>query len=936
LEPVLGESLVMLGFTWLAQLSLSNRMADCLGNTVTLYQHGVGIVGMQAKLPPTNLTGPYVDLPFNSVSIVQRTGRTVSGGASTPQEGSVFFTISNLLSVLESGTIEQTQPGIPAVSTVKLLDFASQSQPIYDITSVAIFDTVRPQLINYSVAELDAFRVQVVNGFREILHQDGRLQINLWRGFGYFEISPTADSIRAGIAGGFNGGFPASNQPPATVNLNAELQISPSSFSSVNQILGASQPDGYNVQALGGDPLNLVTGGYIYSVDDLTIGNGAFPYTLAFQRSYDSGRSRAGSALGTGWRHGFDLWAVPDSDGFEGMAATSPRNGVFSVAAILVMLDLLNTSGSQSLDRLVISTLIAQYWMEQLTGNVFRISRPGAVETFVRTGATRWSAPAGSNSGLTVGAGNACTLATGDGDVLQFAAASAGQPGAITSWTSAAGARVDFAYAGGNLTTVTSNLGRSLNLAYGGGRLSSVSDGNGRSVGFTYVSGRLERVTDPLGNATRYTYDAAGRLAQIFYPAFPNDAFVINTYDSLGTVIEQRDGNGNLTTVYVAGRRTELAEPSGNRHAWYFDPLGKTLLEIQDYGRNPDTSLRGNLTTATRYDGQSRPVEVTLPEGNRIGTIYDRYSRPLTITRRPKPGSPLAPLVQGLTYTGPLAGRDNFRRVAQATDARGNVTTYNVQTTTGNLLGVTQPQVTRGTSPPLVSPVTTYSYTALGLLQQETDPEGRVTTYEYSPTGNLLARTVDAGTGRLNRRTSWTYDAVGNAITMVSPRGNVSGGTPSIFTTNYTFDAKRRLTQVTPNGFQILTQYVYDADDRVIVLRRLLAPASGPNPAVFQVTTTRYTRTGQVASVFDVSGVGVTNSYDTADRLQFATSTSGRRVIYDYDVLSRVIRVTDAVFGTPDPSIVSRGTVVRERRGYTRNGLLASWRDGNSNATLFV
>ena len=122
----------------------------------------------------------------------------------------------------------------------------------------------------------------------------------------------------------------------------------------------------------------------------------------AFQRSYDSGRTGVGSVLGPGWRHGFDLSAVPDSDGFEGMAATSPRNGIFSIAAIFVMLDLLNTSGSQPLDRLVISTLIAQFWMEQLTGNVFRISRPGAIETFVRTGTARWSEPAGSSSTLTV------------------------------------------------------------------------------------------------------------------------------------------------------------------------------------------------------------------------------------------------------------------------------------------------------------------------------------------------------------------------------------------------------------------------------------------------------------------------------------------------------------------------------------------------------
>ncbi|HET8701326.1 MAG TPA: DUF6531 domain-containing protein, partial [Nitrococcus sp.] len=47
-----------------------------------------------------------------------------------------------------------------------------------------------------------------------------------------------------------------------------------------------------------GDPMNQVTGDYLYSHDDLTVGSGAFPYGLGFQRSYDSGRRLQSGLLG--------------------------------------------------------------------------------------------------------------------------------------------------------------------------------------------------------------------------------------------------------------------------------------------------------------------------------------------------------------------------------------------------------------------------------------------------------------------------------------------------------------------------------------------------------------------------------------------------------------------------------------------------------------
>jgi YD repeat-containing protein len=930
-EPVLGESLAMLGYAWLAQVSRTQQLAGQLGNTFVLYQHAVGIVGMSPSLPPANVTAPYVDLPFNFLGVIQRTGRP-QGVASTEQETAAFFALIQLSSVLESGAIEQTQPGLQAVSTVKLLDVAnSQAQKIYDFNSVAVFDALRPQLVNYNSTFLDGLRSAINAGVRIIMHQNGQIQQNLWKGFGYFRIEPNA--IGAIISGGYNGGFATTNWPPPELNFFADLTVSTPSVTPLNTLIGISGPDSYGLLPTGGDPLNLVTGDYFYAVDDLTVGNGPFPYTLAFQRSYNSGRSAAGTTMGRGWRHGFDLSVTPDSDGFEGMAATSAQAGAVSIASIFTMLDILNNAGDEPLANVAVAALVGQYWMEQLTGNVLRVARPGAVESFVRLPDATWNAPIGSSSELsaTTPAGP-YTLLTGDGLTLQFAAGTAAAPGRITSWQSAAGAQVTFTYVDGKLVTVGNNLGRTLTLGYTGDRLTSVVDGNGRSVLFIYDgASRLERVTNPLGDQTVYTYDAGGRLASIFYPSFPADAFVTNTYDELGRVIEQRDGRGNLTSVYVAGRRTELAEPSGNRHVWYFDPLGKAVLDVQDYGRDGTGALRLNLTTATTYDGQSRPIRTTLSEGNAVETKYNRYSNPTEIKQIDKAGT--ATLTQEFTYTTPDTGRPNFERVLTSKDARGNITDYEYTPIKGTLTKVRQPAVTKPGVTGTVRPETTYTYTTVGLVQQETDPEGRVTAYEYDAAGNRTAQVVDSGTGRLNLRTTWTYDAVGNALTRVRPRGNVSGATPASFTTTYVYDSKRRLTSESEPG-QILTQYFYDKDDRTTVVRRRLLAGS---PPTVQNTTTAYTTTGKVLRVTDASAVRVTYTYDSADRVLFETSTSGRRVSYGYDILSRVITVTDTVAGTLDPSITeNRGAVVRERRTYTNNGLLFSVRDGNNNLTRYL
>jgi hypothetical protein len=105
-EVVLGETLSVIGYTWLAEFGAQQRIGDAIAKVTTQYHHGVGIVA-QAQIQNTSSTGPYVDLPFNVVSLQTQTNYSGTGFA--PAVLGAFFTSAGLSSSLETAVLEQTQ-----------------------------------------------------------------------------------------------------------------------------------------------------------------------------------------------------------------------------------------------------------------------------------------------------------------------------------------------------------------------------------------------------------------------------------------------------------------------------------------------------------------------------------------------------------------------------------------------------------------------------------------------------------------------------------------------------------------------------------------------------------------------------------------------------------------------------------------------------------
>ena len=940
-ELVLGESLEMLGLTWLAECAAQQRIADQLLGTTTQYLYGGGIVG---EAVGTSIVGPYVDLPMNAVSTPARIN-----GASTQTANSLaaFADASGVSSSFESASLEQTQariPGFVAASTIKLLDTAVQNgNTIYDINNSATgnnWSTIQPILApNYNSADLTAIGSYVSAGDRVIAPSNGKIAIGNWTGVGYKTMSaPWSSTTSYGelISGQMNGGSTGTND---TVAQFIENMLQAQGLSNVSVSVAYTGPGS---AANGGDPISLQKGSSQYQHDDLDVGSKGFPYGLNFQRIYDSNAQRIAGPLGNGWTHNYAVSASVNSDGFTGMGQGAPLNSARSIAALYVSSDLMNgqaLNGQTNLENYVVEAIVNRWFTDQVTSNIVTVQQGWNSEEFVQMPNGSYSSPVGSASILDVNGGN-LRYRTKSGVTMTFGGnptATSG-PVNIASLTSPGGASVSFSYSGGNLTGVSNSAtGRSLNINYSGSQISSVSDGTGRSVSYTISGGNLTQFTDAQQQNTTYsydtsgTYDTAGHLTQIFYPSNPTNAFVTNYYDGLGHVWKQLDANKNTSQVFASGARMEIDDAAGNRHVYINDPLGNVLEEIQDYGN----ASHLNATTVNVYNAQSLLVSTTMPEGNSTTFTYDALFNPTKITQYPKPGSGLSPVQQTITYTHPVSAQPSIEAPYQVTDAKGNFTTYKYDSN-GNVIEIDQPSVPKPGAPS-AQPTSLYTYTSIGMVQTATDPEGRVTRYDYFAGNADQVQKMTVDYGRLNYVTQYTYDNYGNVCTVTDPNNNV---------TVTVHDALGRVTEEDAANALSITKYDYYPNGQVHDVYREQNTPSVSSPAtcttnstetspVWETTTYTYTPSNKVYQVTDPLGNTTTTAYDGADRVYTVTQpvSSGQyRVnVSTYDVLSRPYQTSIGSGASTSAAVAS--AAVQATYAYTLNGMQKSIADANNNLT---
>ncbi|WP_170303831.1 RHS repeat-associated core domain-containing protein [Reyranella soli] len=355
---------------------------------------------------------------------------------------------------------------------------------------------------------------------------------------------------------------------------------------------------------------------------------------------------------------------------------------------------------------------------------------------------------------------------------------------------------------------------------------------------------------------------------------------------------------------FFAGYRSEEDDANGTQHVIYYNPRGKPVFDIQD-------AAGLNRVTATVYDGLDRLSAVTQPEGGSTSWTYNNTVNPwvnnvATVTRNPKPGSPLSATTTSYVY------EPTFNKPTRVTDALGRVALAEYDPWTGNAVSATADV---GTAPHF-NARTQFTYNSVGLVTSVTDPMGSVTRFDYDGYANRILSIADAGTGRLNLTTTWAYNARGDVVSVTDPRGK---------TATSTYDDARRLITTTSPGTSaapagVVTTNTYDPDGRLLQVQQ----AAGGS--VLRTTSSTYTPTGKAATTTDARGNVTRYTYDPLERLASVTDAEGRIAQFTYDALSRPYRTYNTA--------IQAGPLVQ--RTYTADGLLASLADANSNTTSFA
>jgi RHS repeat-associated protein len=425
----------------------------------------------------------------------------------------------------------------------------------------------------------------------------------------------------------------------------------------------------------------------------------------------------------------------------------------------------------------------------------------------------------------------------------------------------------------GLLTKVTDRHSNSLTLTYKEGKLETVEDAAKRKLTFVYKEGKVESVKDPLGNLVKYTYES-GNLATVTHPGKETTRWKFK-YDASHRLTEMTNGRGNTTTnEYDASnrvtlqtdplerkRKLEYKETEGVKETTITEPNGsKTLEKFNKAGEPTEVTYASGTelaqTTKYEYDASFQLIKVTDP--NKNATEYKYDSEGNRTSEKDANGNETK-----WTY-------NSTHDVKTMTTPKGNTTTY-VLNATGDPETIERPAPTEKTQK------WTFKWAKNGDLEEETDPLGRVTKFEYDSYGNRKAETNPEGD-----KQTWTFNENSYLTAEVSPRGNEEGAKASDFETKYENDAQGRpLTITNPLGHT--TKLAYDGNGNL----ETRTDGNG------HTTTYVYDKADQRTEVKAPNGDVAKTAYDSMGRVESKTNGNGKAWKYERNLLGQLTEAID-------------------------------------------
>ena len=463
----------------------------------------------------------------------------------------------------------------------------------------------------------------------------------------------------------------------------------------------------------------------------------------------------------------------------------------------------------------------------------------------------------------------------------------------------------------------------------GAGRLTAVTRlGRSLTLGYTGAATQPSTLSGPAGLIATYTYDSNGQLKTVTYAdgnadGLPDGGYTYNYTSFRLTSVQDADGKTIETHEYWADGKAKTSEIAGGREKLTFayspgvttvtdalTPANVTTYEwasvkhvdrvtkatgpcsscggggsqTQEWTYNTDGWIsayedgEGNVTSYT-YDlptgdllTDTRLVDPAVP-GSEITTTYT-YHPDGRVHTRTDPNDSIT------TYTYVAAGPQTITQTVNSSETRQF--SFEYTTGLGQLWKITDPQ----------SKVTEFNYTSAGDVNWSKDALGHVTNFEYDLMGRLTKTRLPVTTPPNDSPTT-SYDMLGRVWRVTNPN-------LSYWEHKYDGAGHKKSVRDPHNK---LTSYHYDDWGR---LWKIVDPMLGETEYVYDLMSnlTGLTDAGDRTTVFDYDGhyrvrkvtyPGLSKplpfeefTYDLAGRLKTRKDRKGVTTIYDYDGIGRL------------------------------------------------
>jgi len=399
---------------------------------------------------------------------------------------------------------------------------------------------------------------------------------------------------------------------------------------------------------------------------------------------------------------------------------------------------------------------------------------------------------------------------------------------------------------------------------------------------------------------TTSSYDSARELVSSTAPATaaaPSGATTTSTYDPAGNMLTRTDPNGVTTTwSYTPLNKTASVSYSGSS--------AHSVTYTYDASGNKTGMTDATGTASYGYDPFGELTSATNGARQVTGYGYDADGNTTSVTY-PLPSTATWATTNTVSY-----GYDHASQLTAATDFNGNTITI------GNTADGQPDSVALGSTGDTIT--TTYDSTGAPLVIALKNSSSTLQSFTYSaaPAGNILSET-DTPTSSLSPAV-YTYDAKGR-VTSMTPGGGA--------TLNYGFDASSDLT-TTPTGASAAydkageltsstlsgttTDYTYNADGQRLTAKQGSSTlASGTWNGAGQLTTYSNNAANMTSATYDGNGM----------RASTTITPSGQSAVSQEYVWNTVPQIPQMIMDSSSAYIYGPGLAPAEQVSLTTGAI---------------